>query len=173
MTVSEGEPIIHKPLLIIEFLSGGHRSLHVRHLIRFGLAKNQTNIRFLLPRQLRDSAQAQLTTEESFASLPQESELSRKTRSGWRLGRGSKTNGWRGCFTLNTSTYTRAGPIGSSTSTSRALSTKPLFVRSLASAHRALCFALRSIMGSGECSPPERAVAHSSLLNRARRLHAG
>lgn len=55
----------HKPLLIIEFLADGHRSLHVCHLVRFGLGRAESSLEFLIPRELHDSVQAQLAPEES------------------------------------------------------------------------------------------------------------
>jgi glycosyltransferase involved in cell wall biosynthesis len=54
-----------KPLLIVEFLADGHRTLHVYHLARFGFSHLQTDVCFLLPRALRDSVLAKLSTEES------------------------------------------------------------------------------------------------------------
>jgi glycosyltransferase involved in cell wall biosynthesis len=54
-----------KPLLVIEFLAHGHHSLYVCHLVRFALAKNQIDVHFLLPRELRDSVLTQLSPEES------------------------------------------------------------------------------------------------------------
>jgi glycosyltransferase involved in cell wall biosynthesis len=59
-----GARMTQKPPLIIEFLSEGHRALHVCHLVRFGLAENQGSMRFLLPLELRDSVRARLSPEE-------------------------------------------------------------------------------------------------------------
>lgn len=53
-----------KPLLVIEFLADGHRSLHVCHLVRFAIAKNRTGMQLLLPRELRDNVRARLSPEE-------------------------------------------------------------------------------------------------------------
>ena len=59
-----------QPLLIIEFVADGHRSLYVCLLVRYGLANHQTNIRFLLPRELQNSVLSQLSVEESRFFAP-------------------------------------------------------------------------------------------------------
>jgi glycosyltransferase involved in cell wall biosynthesis len=64
LALQKGVRMTQKPLLIIEFLSDGHRSLHVCHLVRFGFANHQTSVRFLLPCELRESVCAQLSVEE-------------------------------------------------------------------------------------------------------------
>jgi glycosyltransferase involved in cell wall biosynthesis len=62
--------MINEPLLIIEFIADGHRSFHVCLLVRFGLAHHQTNIRFLIPNELRHSVLSQLSVEESHFFAP-------------------------------------------------------------------------------------------------------
>jgi glycosyltransferase involved in cell wall biosynthesis len=59
-----------QPLLIIEFFADGHRSLYICLLVRYGLANHQTNIRFLLPSELRLSVLSQLSVQESLFFAP-------------------------------------------------------------------------------------------------------
>jgi len=59
-----------QPLLIIEFFADGHRALYICLLVRYGLANHQTNIRFLLPSELRLSVLSQLSVQESCFFAP-------------------------------------------------------------------------------------------------------
>ena len=53
------------PILIVDFATEGHHALHVCHLVRFGMTQAHTDIRFLLPRDLRDAVERQLPPAEA------------------------------------------------------------------------------------------------------------
>jgi glycosyltransferase involved in cell wall biosynthesis len=58
------ESMMIKPLLLIDFLSGGHHESYVCHMVRFGLAHNQENLHFLVSRALYDGVRSELSPQE-------------------------------------------------------------------------------------------------------------
>lgn len=58
------------PLLLVDFETGGHHHLYLGHLARYAAANQLFEIRFLLPRELRDCVAAELSAEEARFFLP-------------------------------------------------------------------------------------------------------
>ncbi|MGB9469752.1 MAG: glycosyltransferase [Candidatus Acidiferrum sp.] len=53
-----------KPLLLIDFLSGGHHESYLAHLVRYGVAHNQGNLYFLVSRALYEGVRSELSPQE-------------------------------------------------------------------------------------------------------------
>jgi glycosyltransferase involved in cell wall biosynthesis len=53
------------PLLMVDFVAGGHHALYIRHLVHFGLNGDRRSFTFLIPRELRDRVLTQLSPSEA------------------------------------------------------------------------------------------------------------